>query len=60
MLLLVTTKVTSVSPSANLIGKIGSGYPTNVNDGSRLLLPVIRQKMAKSCGMMFIELPVDC
>jgi hypothetical protein len=31
--------------SANPIGEIGSGYPTNVYDGNRLSLPILRQKM---------------
>jgi hypothetical protein len=34
--------------SANPIGEIGSGYPTNVYDGNRLSLPILRQKMALS------------
>jgi hypothetical protein len=49
-----------VLPSANLIGEIGSGYPTNVYDGNRLSLPLLTQKMAQSCGMMFLDLPYGC
>jgi hypothetical protein len=49
-----------VSPSADLIEEIGSGYPTNVYDGVRLLLPTLRQKMAQSRGMMLIDLPDGC
>jgi hypothetical protein len=41
-------QITHVSPFANPYGEIGSGYPTNVFDGNRLLLPIIRQKMALS------------
>ncbi len=46
-----------VLPSSNPVGEIGSGYPTNIYDGNSLSLPILRQKMAKSCGMMFIDLP---
>ncbi len=49
-----------VSPSANPIEEIGSGYPTNVYDGVRLLLPTLRQKMSQSRGMMLIDLPDGC
>jgi hypothetical protein len=38
----------TVSPSANPYGDIGSGYPTNVYDGNRLSLPILRKKMARS------------
>ncbi len=41
----------SVLPSANPIGEIGSGYHTNVYDGNRHSLPILRQKMARSCGL---------
>jgi hypothetical protein len=34
--------------SANPIGETGSGYPTNVYDGNRLSLPILRQKIALS------------
>ncbi len=37
----------SVLPSANPIGEISSGYPTNVYDGNRLLFPILRQEMAQ-------------
>jgi hypothetical protein len=37
-----------VLPSANSIREISSGYPTNVYDGKRLLLPILRKKMALS------------
>jgi hypothetical protein len=47
----------SVLPSANPIGEISSEYPTNVYDGNRLSFPILRQEMAQSCGMMFIDLP---
>jgi hypothetical protein len=50
----------SVLPSAYLIREIGSRYPTNVYDGNRLSLPILRQKMAQSQGMMFIDLPDGC
>jgi hypothetical protein len=33
-------------PPLNQYGEIGSRYPTNVYDGNRLPLPVLRQKMA--------------
>jgi hypothetical protein len=49
-----------VLPSANLIGEISSGYPTNVYDGNRLSLPLLTQKMVQSCGMMFFDLPDGC
>ncbi len=49
-----------VLPSANSIGEIGSRYPTNVSDSNRLSLPILRQKMMQSCGMMFIDLPDGC
>jgi hypothetical protein len=44
----VNNSVSIVSPSANPIGDIGSGYPTNVYDGNRLSPPILRQKMALS------------
>jgi hypothetical protein len=47
-------------PSSNPVGEIGSGYPTNVFDCDRLSLPILRQKMTQSCGMMFIDLPDGC
>jgi hypothetical protein len=37
-----------VLPSTNPIGEIGSRYPTSVYGGIRLLLPLLRQKMALS------------
>ncbi len=37
-----------VSPSAYPDGETGSRYPTNVYDGNRLLLPILRQKIALS------------
>jgi hypothetical protein len=46
-------KVNIASPT-NPSGEIGSGYPTYVYDGNRLSLPILRQKMALSCGMMFL------
>jgi hypothetical protein len=49
-----------VSPSSDLIREIASGYPTNVYDCNRLLLLTLRQKMAQTCGMMFIDLPDGC
>ncbi len=49
-----------VSPSSNPVGEIGSGYPTNVFDCNRLSLPILRQKIAQSWGMMFIDLPDGC
>jgi hypothetical protein len=49
----------TVSPSSNPVGEIGAGYPTNVYDCNRLSVPILRQKMAQSYGMMFIDLP-DC
>jgi hypothetical protein len=55
-------QITHVSPFANPYGEIGSGYPTNVFDGNRLLLPIIRQKMALSdvgclltAGWLFVD-----
>jgi hypothetical protein len=35
-------------PGCVQYGKIGSGYPTSVYDSNRLLLPIIRHKMALS------------
>jgi hypothetical protein len=35
-------------PLLTQYGEIGSGFPTNVYDGNRLLLPILRQKMAQS------------
>jgi hypothetical protein len=35
-------------PLLNPIGEIGSGYPTDVDDGNRTSLPILRQKMAQS------------
>jgi hypothetical protein len=49
-----------LSPSAYPIGEIGSGYPSNVYDGNRLSLPILRQKLEQSCGMIFIDLPDSC
>jgi hypothetical protein len=49
-----------VSPSSNPVGKIGSGYPAHGYDCNRLLLPILRQKMAQSCGIMFVDLPDGC
>ncbi len=53
-------EISIVSPSANPIGDIGSGYPANVYDGNRLSLPILRQKMAQFWCMMFIDLPDGC
>jgi hypothetical protein len=36
------------SSPANLIGDIGSGYPTNVYDSNRLLLPILRENISQS------------
>jgi hypothetical protein len=47
-------------PLLSPVGEIGSGYPTNVYDCNKLLLPILRQKMAQYCGMMFIDLPDGC
>ncbi len=38
--------IDGVLPSSNQVGGIGSEYPTNVNDGNRLSLSILRQKMA--------------
>ncbi len=45
-----------VLPSSDPVEEIGSRYRTNVYDCNRLSLLIIRQKMAQSCGMMFIDL----
>jgi hypothetical protein len=46
-----------VSPSCNPVGGIGSRNPANVYDGNRLSLPILRQKMVQSCGLMYVVLP---
>ncbi len=46
-----------VSPSSYPVGEIGSRYPTNVYDGNKLLLPILRQKMVQSYGLMYVVLP---
>ncbi len=43
-----------------MIGISGPRYPTNVYDGNRLSLSILRQMMAQSCGMMFIDLLDSC
>ncbi len=35
-------------------GEISSEYPSSINDCNRLSLPILIQKQAQSCGMMFI------
>ncbi len=35
-------------PLLNQYGEIGSGYPSNVYDGNRLLFPILREKMVLS------------
>ncbi len=53
--------VIPVSPSSNPVREIGSGYPTNVYDCNRLLLPILhKSKDVQSCGMMFIDLLDGC
>jgi hypothetical protein len=47
-------------PLLTPVGETGSGYPTNVYDCNKLSLPILRQKMAQSCGRMFIDLPDGC
>ncbi len=49
-----------VSSSSSPVGQIDSGYPNNVYDCNRLTLPKLRQKMAHSCGMMFVDLWDGC
>jgi hypothetical protein len=49
-----------VSSSSSPVGQIVSGYPNNVYNCNRLSLPKLRQKMAQSCGMMFIDLWDGC
>ncbi len=46
----VSWKPTSLlsRPQPTRFGEISSGYPTNVYDGNRLSLPILRHKMALS------------
>ncbi len=54
------SKMICWSPSSNPIGEICSRYPTNVYDSNIFSLPILRQKIAQSCGMVFIDLPDRC
>ncbi len=49
-----------VLPTSNPVGEIGSGYPSNDYDGNRPSLPILRQKMAQSYAMKYIDLPDGC
>jgi hypothetical protein len=48
-------------PSLTRFGEIGTGYPTNVYKCNRLLLPILRQKMALSDVQYDVfDLPYGC
>ncbi len=48
------TAKSCVLPSFNPVGEIDSGYHADVYDCNRLLLPILRQKLAQSCGVYWL------